>query len=229
MILRTPSGGTGLLMLFCNLDPAWHDAFRRWLVEDMFPARLAIGFNACASYDRIDAATGAARYLTLYETPALGDLYGAAYQGLRSNRDVRDAAFHARFRDLDRSTLAWVGPEFARSNGAAGTPTCASFAPFVAVRRFALPADSVARFNQWYVDAYLPACAAITGIARVRRYVTVEAAGAPDAAHVLLHEFTQQSVRDDPRWHDLACAPAWSWTVPDGSAGALYRRVVSQA
>lgn len=95
-----PVSGTGLLMLLCALDSCWHDEFRDWLAADMFPARLAICFNACASYDRIDEDPGvdAPRFLTLYDTPSIGDLYAAPYQRLRANRDKRDAAFHARLK-----------------------------------------------------------------------------------------------------------------------------------
>jgi hypothetical protein len=50
---NAPSRGTGILAMFVDLDPEPLAEFRPWLVEDMFAARLDIGFHACARYDLI--------------------------------------------------------------------------------------------------------------------------------------------------------------------------------
>jgi hypothetical protein len=242
MLRDLPSGGTGLLALFCNLDPRWHAEFRDWLVEDMFPARRAIGFPACASYDRIDGASeptdAALRYLTLYAAPTLGDLYGRAYQGLRENRDARDAAFHQRFQDLDRATLAWVGPELVRAatvadgNGVADAKAGAGapgFASVIVVDRVRIAAADLPAFNAWLVDGHLPACATVPGVRRVRRYLTMERVPDDGARHLLLHELDDVSVLDDMRWRALRSADGWRWTQPSTSSGAAWRRIVQSA
>ncbi|MBO6782762.1 MAG: hypothetical protein JJ899_05740 [Alphaproteobacteria bacterium] len=171
----TPSGGTGLLAIFCDLDEADRADFRPWLVEDMFPPRRAIGFTACASYDRVDG--DGQQFLTLYEMESLGHLYGEAYQALRRNRDPRDAAYHAKFRNPDRYTLAWTGPELAD-----GATT--GLAEHIRVDRFDLPEDEAQGFNIRFVGEFLPSIEAQAGITRVRRYLAME--GTP--THFVLME-----------------------------------------
>jgi hypothetical protein len=180
MISAAPSGGTGLLAVFCDLAPEWHREFREWLRDDMIPARLQIGFRQAASYDLIADAPGSAghpeTFVTVYETASIGDLYGAPYQALRANRDERDTAFHARFIRPRRYTLAWVGPQLARTSGA--------FAPVASFDSFDLAHERVQDFNTWYVTEHLPRLAAIPEVHSVRRYLAME--GAP--RHVVVTE-----------------------------------------
>lgn len=178
----TASGGTGLLAIFCDLERADQADFRPWLVEDMFPPRLAIGFNSCASYDRVSGEGQA--FLTLYEMPSLGHLYGEPYQALRRNRQPRDAAYHEKFRNPDRYTLSWVGPELSAGAG--------PLAPCVRIDRFALDGAVTQDFNIRFATAYLPAVASVPGVLRVRRYLAME--GTP--AHVVVHEFADEAVND---------------------------------
>ena len=226
-ITSQPSSGTGLLLLLCNLAPQWHAEFRAWLAEDMFPARRAIGFKGCASYDRVAAGAqpGAAQFLTLYDVASVGELYGAPYQALRSNRDARDAAFHARFRDLYRSTLAWVGPELASprtDGGGAGY----GFAPLVGLTRFALPARDVPRFNAWYVESYLPQCAALPGVSRVRRYLRVEATPCDRYPHTIVHEFAAADAEASASWLELCSGSGWAIAECDASSSCCFTRVI---
>lgn len=214
----SPSRGTGLLALFCDLEAQWREEFRQWLVEDMFPARLAIGFRACASYDLVapEGASGppAQTFLTLYETAAAGDLYARPYQRLRENRDARDRAFHARFRDLDRYVLTWLGPERAGAGSR-------SLAPVVHATRFDLREDALAAFNAWFVDAWLPACAALAGCLRVRRYLAIEG----PHAHLVLAEFGARDFERDPAWQALQQDAAWS-ALAGPRLAATYARIV---
>ena len=171
----TALGGTGLLAIFCDLDAADQADFRPWLIEDMFPPRLEIGFTNCASYDRV---TGDGQdFLTLYEMPSLGHLYGEPYQALRRNRKPRDAAYHEKFRNPDRYTLAWLGPEFSVGGG--------PLAPFLQIDRFDLDVSRVQDFNIWFLGEYLPSLAGASGLTRVRRYLAME--GSP--SQVILHEY----------------------------------------
>lgn len=207
------SRGTGLLALFCDLDPRWHAEFRQWLEEDMFPARLAIGFRACASYDLWPGDdAGAEPFATLYETPVSGDLYAQPYQALRESRDARDRAFHARFQNMSRYTLAWMGPELAGP--------MAALAPWIHVDRFAVPAHAMQDFNARFVDRYLPACAAFGGLVRVRRFLAIE--GQP--SHVMVHEFANEAALSQDGWARLRDDGMWAWA--EARTSATYRRIV---
>lgn len=190
MVQRTSSaaaGGTGLLAVFVDLDVEDRAGFRPFLAEDMFPPRREIGFGPAASFDSVDG--GGQQFLTLYVAPSFGDLYGAPYQGLRSQRGERDAAYHDKFRNQDRYVAAWTGPEVS-------SPDPSRFASHLYVDRFDLSIDEVQAFNIWFACDYLPGIAEIPGVISVRRYLAVE--GLP--VNIVLHELTDPSVVQDDGW-----------------------------
>ncbi|MBT5570830.1 MAG: hypothetical protein HOJ90_06385 [Alphaproteobacteria bacterium] len=195
-ILNTPQSGTGLLAIFCDLDEPDRSDFRPWLGEDMFPARMTIGFNACASYDLI--AGDGQQFVTLYEMPSLGHLYGEPYQALRRTRSPRDAAYHEKFRNPDRCTLAWAGPELSSAGG-----NIQSLAPLIQIDRFDLKEGDVQTFNIWFVTKYLPLIAQQAEAIRVRRYLSMEGS----VAHMVLHEFTDLTHVGDDGFGNLGDLP----------------------
>jgi ketosteroid isomerase-like protein len=116
--------------------------------------------------------------------PSLGHLYGEPYQALRRNRKPRDAAYHEKFRNPDRYTLSWVGPELSAGAG--------PLALWVRIDRFALDSTTAQDFNIWFTTTYLSAVAAVPGVLRVRRYLAME--GTP--AHVVVHELADEAVNE---------------------------------
>ena len=201
----TARSGTGLLAIYCDLAPKDQADFRPWLVEDMFPARMKIGFNGCASFDRLSG-TGP-EFVTMYEMPSLGHLYGEPYQALRRVRNPRDAAYHEKFQNPERYTLSWAGPELSSDTS--------GFTPYVAVDRFELAVDKAQSFNIWFVCTYLAALAQLPGVVRVRRYLSME--GTP--SHFILHELSDASVAESSAWLNLRAE------FGEG-ASALYQRIV---
>ena len=175
------------MAVFVDLDVDDRPGFRPFLAEDMFPPRLEIGFGPGASFDRVEG--GGQQFLTLYVAPSLGDLYGAPYQGLRSQRGERDAAYHEKFRNQDRSVASWTGPEVSSEK-----PD--RFASHLFVDRFDLSDDALQAFNIWFACDYLPGLAQIPGVLSVRRYFAVE--GSP--ANIVLYELTDASVVQDSGW-----------------------------
>jgi hypothetical protein len=176
-------GGTGLLAIFCDLADSDKPGFRPWLSEDMFPARIDIGFKACGSFDKIQG--DGPEFVTMYEMPSLGHLYGEPYQALRRIRNPRDAAYHKKFQNPERYTLNWAGPEL--NFGGDG------FSSYVAIDRFDLPKNATQEFNISFVCDYLPALERVPGVLRVRRYLSME--GTP--AHFVLHEFSDIDVLEN--------------------------------
>jgi hypothetical protein len=190
MVQRTSSvaaGGTGLLAVFVDLDVEDRAGFRPFLAEDMFPPRREIGFGPAATFDNVDG--GGQQFLTLYVAPSLGDLYGAPYQVLRSQRGERDAAYHDKFRNQDRYVAAWTGPEVS-------SPDPNQFASHLYVDRFDVSKEELQAFNIWFACDYLPGMAEISGVISVRTYLAVE--GSP--VNIVLHELTDPSVVQDDGW-----------------------------
>ena len=204
--MTVPPFGSGLLAIFVDLDPADQPGFRPFLAEDMFPPRVEIGFGPVGSFDRI-AGIGQ-QFLTMYVAPTVGDLYGVPYQDLREDRGARDAAYHEKFRNQERYTAAWVGPEVA-------SPEPDELASFIQVDRLSLTAESTQGFNTWFVCDYLPAIARLGGVTSVRRYLVME--GVP--THLVIHELANPDVVDDPGWLGLRGPFA------DATSGLYERRL----
>ena len=220
------AGGTGMLAIFCDLAAADQADFRPWLMEDMFPPRRAIGFTACASFDLMGGE--GRQFVTLYEMPSLGHLYGEPYQALRRTRKPRDAAYHEKFQNPERYTLSWTGPEWvgpelgdseAGGRGAEGSGADGreprGFSPHILIDRFDLTPEGAQAFNIAYATEYLPGLAGLAGVSRVRRYLAME--GTP--SHVIVHDLTEPSVIESPEWSALRAG------FGDVTSG-LYQRVI---
>ena len=107
-LTNKPINGSGLLAIFCNLNKEDQNEFHPWLLNEMFPARLKIGFNSCASFEKIDG--DGQKFVTLYEVDNIVYLYDKPYQKLRENRSPLDAKFHKSFLNPSRYTLQLIPP-----------------------------------------------------------------------------------------------------------------------
>jgi hypothetical protein len=160
----TPANGSAMLAIFCNLATEDQADFRPWLSEDMFPARLNIGFKNCASFNLIQG--DGSKFVTLYETPSLGNLYNVSYQKLRQSRTLRDADYHDKFLTPERYTLAWIGPEISRKNK--------GFSTFIRIDRFNPEHYLIEDFNAWFVSTYVSTLAESSITLGLRRYISIQ-------------------------------------------------------
>ena len=159
-----PNNGSAMLAVFCDLAFKDQADFRPWLSEDMFPARINIGFESCASFNLCQGQ--GSEFLTLYETPSLGHLYDIPYQELRRTRKPRDAAYHKKFQNPQRYTLSWIGPEISKKQR--------GFAPYLSIERFNPEDDLIEEFNSWFVSTYIPIFLNSDFIVGLRRFVSIE-------------------------------------------------------
>ena len=215
--------GTGLLAVFCDLAPEWRSEFRPWLAEDMFPARMAIGFGPAASFDLIGGLRAGSAglptippqaYVTCYVAPTIGELYGAPYQGLRAKRAPRDAAYHERMQNQARATGSWVGPGIESDD--------LHFGAAIAIDRFDVEPRDIQVFNIWFVTEYLPACAIIPGLIRLRRYLAMEGA----ERHVVIAEFSNERDLEGAAWGALRASVQWNLCRFAPGAPAAYRKII---
>ncbi|NND50455.1 MAG: hypothetical protein HKN60_09420 [Rhizobiales bacterium] len=217
-----PKFGTGLLAVFCDLALEYLDEFRPWLMQEMFPPRMAIGFGPAASFDLapeliVDPPAGAATpqaHVTIYVTPTIGDLYGAPYQNLRAERGPRDAAYHnERMQNQARYVAALTGPGIESDEK--------NFAPVLLIDRFDVAPDKIQTFNIWFETAYVPACAQVLGVARLSRYLTMEG----NSRHLLVHEIEGAQVLEDQTFGALRRAGEWDLCTFAPGAPGVYRKV----
>ena len=113
-LTNKPANGSGLLAIFCDLDPKDQIEFHPWLVNEMFPARLKIGFNSCASFEKISG--DGQKFLTLYEVDNIVSLYDSPYQKLRDNRSPLDTKFHESFINPSRYILTIIPPSIEKDH-----------------------------------------------------------------------------------------------------------------
>jgi len=180
---QIPNNGSSMLAIFCDLDAKDQTDFRPWLAEDMFPARLNIGFNNCASFDLIQG--DGCEFVTIYEVPTLGHLYDIPYQELRRKRKPRDAEYHKKFQNPERYALTWVGPEISSKKS--------GFAPYVSIQRFDIKENLVEEFNAWFVSSYIPSVLESKNTVSLRRYISVEG----PHKNFIIQEFSDSNISSD--------------------------------
>ena len=103
----------------------------------------------------------------------------------------------------------------------------AEMAPVMLVGRMSVPTELEAQFNEAYNNERLPACYAVPGYVRGRRFEAVM--GEPK--YTTIHEMESLKVVESPEWEAwrVAVTPVWSNTVRpqmthvEGSPGVFTR------
>ena len=200
-----PNNGSAMLAIFCDLSDEDKKDFRPWLAEDMFPARLNIGFTNCASFSLIEG--NGSEFVTLYETPSLGHLYNTPYQELRQKRTPRDAEYHKKFQNPERYTLTWVGPEISQKKS--------GFAPYISVERFDIKNNLIGEFNSWFVSTYIPTMLNSKNRISLRRYMSVEG----PHKNFVIQEFTDSEISANNKPSNLK-------NSSEISISGIYKRII---
>ena len=154
-----PANGSGLLAIFCDLDPKDQKEFHPWLLKEMFPARLKIGFNSCASFEKINGE--GQKFLTLYEVDNIVYLYDRPYQNLRENRSPLDTKFHKSFQNPSRYILTLIPPSIDKDHS--------GFLDYIRITRQNIARTDIQKYHSNFITKIdhldpLP----------LRRYITVE-------------------------------------------------------
>ena len=158
-LTNKPANGSGLLAIFCDLDPKDQKEFHPWLVNEMFPARLKIGFNSCASFEKISG--NGQKFLTLYEVDNIVYLYDRPYQKLRENRSPLDTKFHKSFINPSRYILTLIPPLIEKDHS--------GFLDYVKITRETITGANVQKYHSNFITKINN-----LNLLPLRRYVTVE-------------------------------------------------------
>ena len=158
-LTNEPANGSGLLAIFCDLDPKDQKEFHPWLVNEMFPARLKIGFNSCASFEKISG--DGQKFLTLYEVDNIVSLYDRPYQKLRENRSPLDTKFHQSFINPSRYILTLIPPLIEKGHS--------GFLDYVKIIRENITVADVQKYHSNFITNINN-----LDLLPLRRYITVE-------------------------------------------------------
>ena len=158
-LTNKPANGSGLLAIFCDLDPKDQKEFHPWLLNEMFPARLKIGFNSCASFEKISG--DGQKFLTLYEVDNIVSLYDRPYQKLRENRSPLDTKFHESFINPSRYILTLIPPLMEKDHS--------GFLDYVKITRETITGANIQKYHSNFIAKINN-----LNLLPLRRYITVE-------------------------------------------------------
>ena len=187
--LEPESQSHGILCIFCDLNESDKEDFRPWLTEDMFPARINIGFNCCASFDLLEGS--GSEFATLYKVPNQRFLYGDPYQNLRRDRLPRDINFHKNFINPRRYILASIQPNISHFNQ--------NFSQYLSIDEISVLPENEERFNIWYYTEYLPELESFSSNINHHRYISIEGA----SKYVLITGFEKRDTFKNRGWLNL--------------------------
>ena len=179
----------GLLCIFCDLNSQDKIDFRPWLTEDMFPARLKIGFSCCASFDLFEGR--GSKFATIYKVPNQEFLYGNRYQNLRRDRLPRDASFHKNFVNPRRYVLESIEPGIGDSNK--------NFSHYLLINEISTLPENEEIFNIWYYTEYMPELKLLSKLIDHQKYISIEGV----SKYMLITGSNQKDIFKNRAWLNL--------------------------
>jgi hypothetical protein len=218
----TKTRGTGLLMVWNDIDSEYEAEFNRWYDEEHVPRLLQVpGFLNAGRYA---ALKGGPKYLAMYELEDHNVLRSAAYL---------DTVRYQPSAQRARIGTSRVGRNFLRNVYRQIYPVhthpielTMGMPPFLQMGRIDVPAAIEEEFNDWYNTAYIPGYLAVPGCSGARRFVAVE--GQPK--YLTVYEFEHAWVSESEAWSRARASNPWTRRVQpnlrhdEGSPG-VYRRI----
>jgi hypothetical protein len=214
--------GTGLLMVWTDIDAEFEPEFNRWYDEEHIPRLLQIpGFLSAGRYSALQ---GGPKYLAIYELEDHNVLRSAAYL---------DTLKYQPSPQRQRTGTSRIGRNFLRNAYRQIFPVhthpieqTAPLAPVLQMGRIDVSSAVEEEFNAWYNTVYIPGYLAVPGCIAARRYVAVE--GQPK--YLTLYEFEHARVPESEAWSRAREANPWTRRMrpnlrhDDGSPG-VYQRI----
>ena len=214
--------GTGLLMLWTDVDPEYEAEFNRWYDEEHVHRLLSIpGFLSAGRYV---AVKGGPKYLAMYELEEPNVLRTAAFldevryrpspwraktSGGHVGRNYLLNAYRQIFPARTDPVEATMGP-----------------APALQMGRIDVPAAIEEEFNAWYDTAYIPGYLTVPGCLRARRFVAVDA----QPKYLTVYEFEHERVSESTAWDRARTSNPWNDRIRpflrfDVGSPGVFRRI----
>ena len=209
--------GTGLLMVWTDIDEEHEAEFNRWYDEEHLTRLLTVpGFLGAGRYV---ALKGGPKYLAIYELEDHNVLRSAAYL---------DAVKYQPSPERSRIGTSRVGRNFLRNAYRQIFPVhtdpieqTMEMAPVLQMGRIDIPAAVEEEFNDWYNTVYIPTYLTVPGVLRARRFVAVE--GQPK--YLTLYEFEHAQVPESEAWSKARASNPWTRRMsPNRACRQLWSR-----
>ena len=218
----TKTRGTGLLMVWTDIDSQFEVEFNRWYDEEHLPRLLQVpGFLSAGRYA---ALKGGPKYLAIYELEDHNVLKTAAYL---------DTVKYQPSPERSRSGTSRVGRNFLRNLYRQIFPVhtdpveqTRGMAPVLQMGRIDVPGAVEEEFNDWYNTVYIPGYLAVPGCIDARRWMAVE--GQPK--YLTLYEFEHAQVSESEAWLKARASNPWTRRIHpylrhDAGSPGVYRRI----
>jgi hypothetical protein len=214
--------GTGLLMLWCDVDPEYEAEFNRWYDGEHIKHLLSVpGF---LNGGRDVAVKGGPKYLAMYELEEANVLRTSAFlDAVRYQpspwRQKASGGHVGRNYILNAYRQIWP----ARTNPVELTM---EMPRVMQMGRIDIPAHMEEEFNEWYNEAYIPGYLTVPGVIRARRFAVID--GQPK--YLTVYEFEHEKVSESEAWRTHRVGHPWTRRVrramqlDEGSPG-VYRRI----
>ena len=215
--------GTGLLMLWTDVDAEHEAEFNRWYDEEHIANLMAVpGFLSAGRYV---ALKGGPKYLALYELEAPEVLQSPAFlDGVRFRPSARRVQYSGGTigRNYLRNEYRQIFPVHTDPIAQTRDP-----APFLQMGRIDIPQVVEEEFNDWYNTAYIPPYLAVPGCLGARRYVAID--GQPK--YLTVYEFEHERVSESEAWDRARRSNPWSDRIRpflrfDPGSPGVYRRIL---
>lgn len=214
--------GTGLLMLWTDVDPPFEAEFNRWYNEEHIKHLLEVpGF---LNGGRYVALKGGPKYLAMYELEDHNVLRTSAFlDAVRykpSPWRAQASGGHVG-RNYVLNAYRQIYP--ARTNPVELTM---EMPRYLQMGRMDIPAPMEEEFNAWYNTVYIPGYLTVPGVIRARRFVVIE--GQP--RYLTVYEFEHLGVPESEAWARARDGNPWSRRIrphmhlDEGSPG-VYERI----
>jgi hypothetical protein len=213
--------GSGLLMVFADVDVEYDADYNAWYREEHLPERLsAPGFLDAALYQ---AVKGGPRYLAVYELESATAMQTPEYQHMSQNPTdwTKRISPTVIGRGTVRNTYTQISPEESDPDTMGR-----GMAPALQIGRMEVPSDIEAKYNDYYDNQRTPRNLTVPGCLFVRRYHAVE--GNPQ--YLTMYEFEHEKVPESLAWEDFRKQDTMhdyiggNYSHQPGSPG-VYRRI----
>jgi hypothetical protein len=214
--------GTGLLMVWVDVDPEYEAELHQWYDEEHIPRLLAVpGFRSAGRYV---ALKGGPKNLVLYELESTEVLHSTAFlDEVRFRPSARRARVSGATvgRNYLHNAYRQIFPMHTNPIEMTQGP-----APFLQMGRIDIPSIVEDEFNDWCNTAYIPPYRAVPGCLGARRYVAVDA----QPKYLTLYEFENAHVSESAPWNAARDSNPWSNRIRpymrhDVGSPGVYRRV----
>ncbi len=214
--------GTGLLMLWTDVDSQYEAEFNRWYNEEHIKHLLEVpGF---LNGGRYVALKGGPKYLAMYELEDHNVLRTAAFlDAVRYNPSPWRAKVSGGHIGRNYILNAYRQIYPARTNPVELTK---EMPRYLQMGRMDVPAHMEEEFNAWYNTVYIPGYLTVPGVLGARRFTVIDS----QPKYLTVYDFEHPKVSESDAWNKVRDSNPWTLRIRpymhlDAGSPAVFERI----